>query len=96
MGLIHRFRLRPSPWGLDHAHNCLTPGMHVDVLHRDLLLALAAMMVQRVEQHGISPGKLVGLAQVLASALEGLLAKSLFPCPVRTSPDPKSCNGFTN
>jgi hypothetical protein len=41
--------------------------MHMDVFHRDLLLALAAMMIQRIEQHGIGPGKLVRLAQVLAS-----------------------------
>ena len=48
--------------------------MHMDVFHRDLLLALAAMMIQRIEQHGIGPGKLVRLAQVLASPLERLLA----------------------
>ena len=48
--------------------------MHVDVLHRDLLLSLATMTVQGIEQHGISPGKLVRLAQVLASAFERLFA----------------------
>jgi hypothetical protein len=30
--------------------------MHVDVLHRDLLLALAAMMVERLDQGGIGAG----------------------------------------
>jgi hypothetical protein len=50
----------------------------VNVLDRYLLLALAAMPVQGVEQHGLSPGKLVRLTQVLASALEGLFAKSFF------------------
>jgi hypothetical protein len=48
--------------------------MHVDVLNRDLLLAFAAVTIERVAQHGISPGNLVGLAQVLAAALEGLLS----------------------
>jgi hypothetical protein len=68
----------------------------VNVLDRYLLLALAAMPVQGVEQHGLSPGKLVRLTQVFASPLKRLLAKSFFHCPVRTSPDPKSCNGFNN
>ena len=43
-------------WGLDHAHDGLTPGMHMDVFHRDLLLALAAMMIERVDQGRIGPG----------------------------------------
>jgi hypothetical protein len=61
------------------ADDSLTAGMHVDVLHRDLLLALAAMMVQGVEQHGIGPGKLVRLTQVLASPLKRLLANHRAP-----------------
>jgi hypothetical protein len=50
--------------------------MHVDVFDRDLLLALAAMMVQRVEQYGIGPGKLVRLTQALASPLKRLLQQA--------------------
>jgi hypothetical protein len=46
MGLILKFRGNPSPRGPDHADDSLTAGMHVDVLHRHLLLALAAMPVQ--------------------------------------------------
>ena len=46
MGLILKFRGSPSPRGPDHADDSLTAGMHVDVLHRHLLLALAAMPVQ--------------------------------------------------
>jgi Domain of unknown function (DUF1993) len=44
--------------------------MHV--LDRDLLLALAAVTIERVEQYRIGARELVGLAQVLAPALEGL------------------------
>ena len=50
----------------------------MDMLDRYLLLALAALTIERVEQHGLSPGKLVGLAQVFASPLKRLLAKSFF------------------
>jgi hypothetical protein len=61
----------------------------MDVFHRDFLLALATVTIERFEQHGVRPGKLVGLAQVLASPLKRLLAKSFFHCPVGTSPDPE-------
>jgi hypothetical protein len=47
----------------------LATGMHVDMLHGYLLLALAAMPVQSVEQHDIGSGQLVGLVQVLTSAV---------------------------
>jgi CheY-like chemotaxis protein len=52
--------------------------MNMDMFDRYLLLALAALTIERVEQHGLSPGKLVGLAQVFASPLKRLLAKSFF------------------
>src|SRR5260370_6519416 len=45
-----------------------------NLLHRDLLLALAAVAIERVEQHGIGARKLVGLTQVLATPLERLFA----------------------
>src|SRR5215216_2933617 len=47
--------------------------MNVNVLHRDLLLSLAPMPVQALQKHSISAGELIGLAQVLAPAFEGLL-----------------------
>ncbi len=31
-GLILRFRVIPTPWGLDHADNRLATGMDVDML----------------------------------------------------------------
>jgi len=48
--------------------------MDVDMLDRYLLLALAAMLVEGVEQCRPGAGELVRLVEVLASALEGLLA----------------------
>ncbi|MEC3862766.1 hypothetical protein VK792_15850 [Mesobacterium sp. TK19101] len=48
--------------------------MDVDMLDGHLLLALPAMLVQPVQQHRPCSGQLVGLVEVLASALEGLLA----------------------
>ena len=44
--------------------------MHMHMLHRDLLLALAAVAIERIEQRRISAGEFVGLAQILAPALE--------------------------
>jgi hypothetical protein len=61
MGLILKFWVSPHPPGPDHADDSLATGMHVDVLHGYLLLALAAMPVQSVEQHDIGSGQLVGL-----------------------------------
>jgi hypothetical protein len=46
--------------------------MDMDVLHRDLLLALAAMTIESVKQQGVGPEELVGLAQGLTMAFETL------------------------
>src|SRR2546430_793223 len=46
--------------------------MDVDVLHRDLLLALAAMTIESVKQQGVGPGELVSLAKGLTMAFEAL------------------------
>jgi hypothetical protein len=46
--------------------------MHMDVLHRDLLLAFAAVAIERVEQHRIGARELVGLVQVLTPAFKRL------------------------
>jgi hypothetical protein len=45
--------LTPAPQGLDHADHRLPAGMNVDVLNCDLLLALAAVAIERVEQHRV-------------------------------------------
>jgi hypothetical protein len=39
--------------------------MNVDVLDRDLLLALPAVAIERVEQHREGAGKLASLAQII-------------------------------
>ncbi|MGC1180490.1 MAG: hypothetical protein ACLQF1_11160 [Methyloceanibacter sp.] len=36
----------PSPRGFDRAYHRLTTGVHVNVLDRNLLLALAAMAIE--------------------------------------------------
>jgi hypothetical protein len=64
--------------------------MHVDMLHRHLLLALAAMPVQSVEQHDIGSGQLVGLVQVLTSALNRLLGE----IPIVAAPPPFPTRDF--
>ena len=63
MGLILRFRAIPTPRGLDHADDSLPASMDMDVLDRDLLLALAAVAVERFEQRGVGAGKLVRLVR---------------------------------
>jgi hypothetical protein len=44
--------------------------MHVNVLHRHLLLAFTPMPIQSIEQHSVRARQLVGLVQVLTSALD--------------------------
>jgi len=41
--------------------------MYVHVLHRDFLLALAAVAIERVEKFRKSSRKLVGLVQILTA-----------------------------
>jgi hypothetical protein len=45
--------MSPLPRGFDHADDSLATRMHVDVLHRDFLLALAAMAIERFEEGGV-------------------------------------------
>jgi hypothetical protein len=79
-GLFLKFWATPSsPRGPNHADDGLAAGMHVDVLHRHLLLALAAMPVQSIEQPDIGWGQLVGLVQVLTSAVGRLLREHRAP-----------------
>ena len=53
----------------------VTASVDVNVLHRNLLLALTAVAVECVEQHRVRAGELVGLAQILTPAPEGLFKK---------------------
>jgi hypothetical protein len=48
--------MSPLPRGFDHADDSLATRMHVDVLHRDFLLALAAMAIERFEEDGVRSG----------------------------------------
>jgi hypothetical protein len=52
MGLTLDFGMIPGPRRPDHAHHRLTAGMDVDMLNRHLLLALAAMAIERFEERG--------------------------------------------
>ena len=65
MGLTLRFRLNPSPRGLNPTDNGLPAGMHVHVLYRDLLLALAAVAIERVQQHCEGARELASLIQII-------------------------------
>jgi hypothetical protein len=46
MRLVLDFGTIPSPRRPDHAHRRLTAGMNVDMLHRHLLLAFAAVAIE--------------------------------------------------
>ncbi|WP_305798587.1 hypothetical protein [Tropicimonas sp. IMCC6043] len=74
MGLFLDLAVIPSPRSLHCADHGLAAGVDVDMLDRDLLLALAAMLVQRVQQSRPGAGELVRLVQVFLAPLEGLLA----------------------
>ena len=56
MGLFLIFRRNPSPRGTYRAYHGLTASVHMDMLHRNLLLALATMAIKRVEQRGEAAG----------------------------------------
>ena len=46
--------------------------MYMDVLNRDLLLTLATVAIERVDQQSIGAGELVRLVEIFATALERL------------------------
>ena len=50
MGLLLIFARHPSPRVLDRADDRLPARMHVDVLDRDLLLALTSVTVQAFQK----------------------------------------------
>jgi hypothetical protein len=58
MGLILRFRSRPTPL---HIANGLSAIVDVDVFDRNLLLPFSAMAVQRFLQSSVCPRQLVRL-----------------------------------
>ncbi len=74
--MILQLGVIPTPRRLDNAHHRLPAGMDMDMdmLYSDFLLALAAMAVQRFEERRIRVRKLIRLGEVLAPALESLLA----------------------
>src|SRR6185437_1911488 len=62
MGLILRFCRRPLPprRGIHFADDRLPARMDVDVFHRHLLFALAAVTLQRLHLRGVGPQQLYG------------------------------------
>jgi hypothetical protein len=54
LGLILCFQSAPSPGGLDSADHRLPASVDMNVLHSDLLLGLAAVPVERIEQDRIA------------------------------------------
>jgi hypothetical protein len=72
MASILDFGVIPAPRFHD-AHHRLPAGMNVNVLHRHLLLALAAVAIEGFKQRGEGAAELVRLVKVLAPALESLL-----------------------
>jgi hypothetical protein len=54
MGLILRFPAIPTPRGLDRADHRLPARVDVNVLDSDLLLALAAMAIERFEEDSMA------------------------------------------
>ncbi len=52
-----------GPAGHHHPHHRLPAGMHMHVLHGDLLLSLAAVLVEGIQKRGPGARELVGLLQ---------------------------------
>lgn len=65
--------MAPSFFPLDVANHSLSSRVNMDMLDCHLLLALATMLVQCIEQCGIRAGQLIGLIEGLTRAFEGLL-----------------------
>jgi hypothetical protein len=95
MGLILRFRLNPTPWG-HHADHGLPAGMNVNVLDCDLLLALAAMVIERIEQHGVRPGNSCWLGSSSRVPSNVCSPNLFFTVQLELPRDPKSCKAFNN
>ena len=68
-GVADHFHLIPLPYVGYIADDRLSARMDVYVLHCDLLLALTAVPVERVQQDCIT-GKLVRLVQILAAPVQ--------------------------
>jgi len=79
MGLTLWFLLIPTPRRPDYPDHRLPAGVHVHVLNGHLLLALAAVPVERFNERRIGAGELVRLGEVLSPALERLLADHSAP-----------------
>ena len=63
--------MRTVPPALDVADDGLTALVDVDVLHRDLLPAFAAVAIERIEQSRIGAGELRGLWPVVGQPRNG-------------------------
>ena len=63
----------PPPRCLDQTDHSLPAGVDVNMLDRNLLLALAAMSTEGVQQSGVGAGKFVGLIQIFPVALKRLI-----------------------
>jgi len=59
-GVVPSLSMRTVPPAVDVADDGLTALVDVDVLHRDLLLAFAAVATERIEQSRIGARELVG------------------------------------
>ena len=79
MGLILCFRCEPSPPALNVADDGLAAFVNVNVLDRDLLLALAAVPVERIEQDRIAARQFVRLVQILLLSLKRLITQRSAP-----------------
>ena len=60
MRLFLPFRTLP-PWGADHTDDRVSAGVHMHMLNSDLLLPLAAMPVENLEQGCKGAGELISL-----------------------------------
>ena len=69
MGLFLQFLLTPTPRSFDIADYGLPARVDMDMLDRDLLLALAAMLVERLQQCRPGTRELICLIEVLAPSL---------------------------
>ncbi|WP_373054740.1 hypothetical protein [Thioalkalivibrio sp.] len=75
MSLFLRFAAAPTPLVLDHADHSLAAGVDMDVFNHDLLLPLATMAVESLQEGREGAGEFVCLIEIFPPTIEGLFAQ---------------------
>src|SRR6267142_4303011 len=71
--------MKPVPWVLNFADNCLTALIYMDVLDSNLLLSFTAVPIERFEKCGERSGKLARLVEIFTPEHKVLIGQHCTP-----------------